>query len=194
MAIAGAVCCYKMADYGGGKHIWDPVFKNPNNLTKYLRFLWMGQLLNLYGMAVVKLSICAYIFMLNFSKSFRALIWVSVVVHIGLNFVFPTIILFGECTPYTKHWDALGTQPGHCWSTKPKVISGMRGFTTHTVILMLKGMNRIHGCCYEYCDRPLVHYHTTGLYLTRTTEQAYSVGGSHCVLAWSHVSPLLCTI
>jgi hypothetical protein len=118
-----------MADYGGGKHIWDPVLKDPATLNKYLRFLWLGQLLNLYGMALVKLSICAYIFMLNFTKSFRALIWASVVVHIGLNFVFPTVILFGECTPYTKHWDALDTQPGYCWSAKPKVISGMQNFT-----------------------------------------------------------------
>jgi hypothetical protein len=128
IAIAGAACCYRMADYGGGKHIYDPVFKNPANLEKYLRFLWLGQILNLYGMALVKLSICAYIFMLNFSKSFRALIWVSVVIHIGLNFIFPTIILFGECTPYTKHWDVTGTQPGHCWSTKPKVISGKKKY------------------------------------------------------------------
>jgi hypothetical protein len=125
LAIAGAICCYIMAKYGGGRHIWDPVLQNPANLEKYMRYLWTGQLLNLYGMALVKLSICAYIFMLNFSKSFRILIWVSVVVHVGLNFIFPTIILFGECTPYTKHWDITGTQPGSCWSTKPKVISGM---------------------------------------------------------------------
>jgi hypothetical protein len=114
-----------MAEVGGGRHIYDPIFKEPGNLEKYMRYLWLGQLLNLYGMALVKLSICAYIFMLNFSKSFRALIWVSVVVHISLNFIFPSVILFGECTPYTKHWDVTGTQPGSCWSTKPKVISGM---------------------------------------------------------------------
>ncbi|KAH7396828.1 hypothetical protein DE146DRAFT_720315 [Phaeosphaeria sp. MPI-PUGE-AT-0046c] len=131
LAIAGACCCYKMAEYGGGRHIWDPIFKNPANLENYMRYLWIGQLLNLYGMALVKLSICAYIFMLNFSKSFRILIWTSVVVHIGLNFVFPTVILFGECTPYTKHWDILGTQPGSCWSTKPKVISGYMGAATN---------------------------------------------------------------
>jgi hypothetical protein len=118
-----------MAEVGGGRHIYDPIFKEPRNLEKYMRYLWFGQLLNLYGMALVKLSICTYIFMLNFSKSFRALIWVSVVVHISLNFIFPSIILFGECTPYTKHWDIAGTQPGHCWSTKPKVISGMMKHT-----------------------------------------------------------------
>ncbi|KAF2830826.1 hypothetical protein CC86DRAFT_283628 [Ophiobolus disseminans] len=129
LAIAGAVFCYMMAEVGGGKHIWDPVFADPANLEKYLRYLWLGQLLNLYGMALVKLSICAYIFMLNFSKKFRILIWVSVVVHIGLNFVFPTIILFGECTPYSKHWKT--TEPGSCWSTKPKVISGYTGAATN---------------------------------------------------------------
>jgi hypothetical protein len=114
-----------MTEVGGGKHVWDPIFKDPANLDKYLRYLWIGQLLNLYGMAMVKLSICAYILMLKFSKTFRVAIWISMVVHIGLNFVFPSIILFGECTPYTKHWDATGAQPGSCWSTKPKVISGM---------------------------------------------------------------------
>lgn len=93
-----------MAEVGGGKHIWDPMLANPANLENYLWYLWVGQLLNLYGMALVKLSICAYIFMLNFSKSFRVLIWLSVFVHIGINLIFPTIILFGECTPYTKHW------------------------------------------------------------------------------------------
>ncbi|KAH7093308.1 Alpha/Beta hydrolase protein [Paraphoma chrysanthemicola] len=131
LAIAGAIACYKMAEYGGGRHIYDPIFQNMDNLKKYMYYLWVGQLLNLYGMALVKLSICAYIFMLNFSKGFRILIWVSVVIHIGLNFVFPTIILFGECTPYSKHWDVTGQQSGSCWSTKPKVISGYAGAATN---------------------------------------------------------------
>jgi hypothetical protein len=122
LAIAGAACCYKMAEVGAGRHMWDPMLANPGNMESFLRFLWIGQLLNLYGMALVKLSICAYILMLNFSKPFRILIWVSVVVHIGMNFVFPTVVLFGECTPYSKHWNL--AQPGSCWSTKPKVISG----------------------------------------------------------------------
>lgn len=162
LAIAGACCCYKMAEYGGGKHIWDPIFKDPANLRNYMRYLWIGQLLNLYGMALVKLSICAYIFMLNFSKSFRILIWVSVVVHIGLNFVFPTVILFGECTPYSKHWDIAGTQPGSCWSTTPKVVSGMSrrvmgkssfAYNTH----------RLHGRSDQHCDGPHIYHCASSL-------------------------------
>jgi len=96
----------------------------PTNLEKYLYYLWIGQLLNLYGMALIKLSVCAYIFMLDFSKPFRIVIWTSVAFHLAINFVFPSIILFGECSPISKHWDVAGTQPGSCWSAKPRVISG----------------------------------------------------------------------
>lgn len=113
-----------MAEVGGGRHIWDP-FLTPTNLEKYLRYLWLGQLFNLYGMALIKLSVCAYIFMLDFSRGFRIMIWFSVVIHISLNFIFPSIILLGECRPISKHWDVSGTQAaGSCWSAQPKVISG----------------------------------------------------------------------
>jgi hypothetical protein len=131
LAIAGAVFCYKGAEVGLGRHVWDPILAHPGNMEKFLRYLWLGQLLNLYGMALVKLSICAYILMLNFSKPFRILIWVSIVVQVGFLFVFPTVVLFGECTPYTLHWNT--NQPGSCWSTKPKVISGYLGAATNIV-------------------------------------------------------------
>ena len=118
-------------------------------MEKYLYYLWIGQLLNLYGMALVKLSICAYIFMLKFSKGFNILIWISVVLHVGINLIFPTVILFGECTvslnvrrsrhkltrcfhlsqPYTKHWKS--AQSGSCWSAKPRIISGYSGAATN---------------------------------------------------------------
>ena len=93
-------------------------------MEKYLRWLWFGQLLNLYGMALIKLSVCAYILMLDFSKAYRIIIWLSVVIHIGINFIFPSVILLGECQPISKHWDVAGTQPGSCWGDKPRVISG----------------------------------------------------------------------
>lgn len=101
--------------------MWDPMM-TPEHLKEYLWLLWIGQLLNLYGMTLVKLSICAYIFMLNFSKGFKIVIWTSAIVHVAMNFVFPTIILFGECTPVSRHWNL--EQSGSCWSTKPKVVSG----------------------------------------------------------------------
>jgi hypothetical protein len=106
--------------------MWDP-FMTPPHLEKYLYYLWLAQLLNLYGMALVKLSVCAYIFMLDFSRTFRILIWISIVIHISINFIFPTVVLFGECTPYSKHWDVTGTKPGSCWGSEPRVISGYSG-------------------------------------------------------------------
>jgi hypothetical protein len=169
-----------MADYGGGKHIWDPMLQDMNNLRNYMRYLWLGQLLNLYGMALVKLSICAYIFMLNFSKSFRILIWVSVVVHIGLNFVFPTVILFGECTPYSKHWDVTGTQPGSCWSTTPKVVSGMR-YRTATGTGPFNTSHRLHWRCNQYCDRSHIHPRASIISPPRQTQRSHSLGSSDCV-------------
>ncbi|KAF3006815.1 hypothetical protein E8E13_010509 [Curvularia kusanoi] len=110
LAVAGAICSYKTNDVGGGRHVWDPIL-TPSNLEKYLRYLWWGQLLNLYGMALIKLSICAYILMLDFSKAYRIVIWLSVVVHIGINFVFPSVILLGECQPISKHWNT--AEPGY---------------------------------------------------------------------------------
>ncbi|KAF2134342.1 hypothetical protein P153DRAFT_307516 [Dothidotthia symphoricarpi CBS 119687] len=130
LAIIGASFCYKTAEYGAGKHVWDPIM-TPANLEKYLRYLWFGQLFNLYGMALVKLSICAYILMMDFSKSFRIVVWLSIVLHLGINFVFPSVILLGECSPISKHWDVAGKQPGSCWSAEPRVISGYSGAATN---------------------------------------------------------------
>lgn len=76
-------------------------------------------------MALIKLSVCAYIIMLDFSKTFRIIIWLSVVLHVGINFVFPTIILLGECKPISQHWAAGGTTSESCWSDTPRVISGI---------------------------------------------------------------------
>ncbi|KAH6633621.1 hypothetical protein C7974DRAFT_175493 [Boeremia exigua] len=130
LAVVGASFAYKTAEVGGGRHVWDPI-QTPANLEKYLRWLWFGQLFNLYGMALIKLSICAYILMLDFSRSYRVIIWVSIVLHIGINFVFPSVILLGECQPISKHWDISGTQPGSCWGDKPRVISGYSGAATN---------------------------------------------------------------
>ncbi|KAF1940274.1 hypothetical protein EJ02DRAFT_350338 [Clathrospora elynae] len=139
LAIAGAACCYKMAEVGGGRHVWDPIM-TPAHLKEYLYYLWVGQILNLYGMALIKLSVCAFIFKLDFSKTFQIVIWVSIVLHLSINFVFPTVILFGECTPISKHWDVAGTQPGSCWSARPRVISGYSGAATNILTDLLYTM------------------------------------------------------
>ena len=118
--IGGGIFTILTAVNGQGKHVWDP-FITPKKVSDYMRYLWWGQLLNIYAMAAVKGSICAYLFMLNFSKTFRIMVWVSVAIHITTNFIFPSVILFGECKPIAKHWNSM--LPGRCWVDKPRVVS-----------------------------------------------------------------------
>jgi len=82
-------------------------------------------------MAFVKGSVCAYLFMLDFSKKFRMMVWVSLAFHIATNFVFPSVILFGECRPISKHWHP--EQPGRCWGPKPRTTSGYLGAASNIV-------------------------------------------------------------
>lgn len=87
-------------------------------------YLWFGQFFNLTAMALLKISICAFLLQLGFSKTYRVLIWVTVVVHVALNVIYPYVILLGECELVAKHWDP--TLKGRCWSPKPRVISGRK--------------------------------------------------------------------
>ncbi|KAF2473382.1 uncharacterized protein BDR25DRAFT_282887 [Lindgomyces ingoldianus] len=122
--IPAVIFSYLTASEGQGRHVWDP-FLNQTRLRDYLHHLWWAQLLNIYAMAAVKGSICAYLMLLDFSKMFRIMIWVSVVIHISTNFIFPSVILFGECNPISKHWNP--QEPGRCWGDKPRVVSGYVG-------------------------------------------------------------------
>ncbi|KAF3031907.1 hypothetical protein E8E12_002200 [Didymella heteroderae] len=129
-ALVGATFGYLSAWVGAGKHAWDPSVTE-DDLTKYLVYLWFGQFFNLTAMAALKLSISAFMLKLNFSKAFRGLIWLTVVALIGLNVVFPYVILFGECRPIAKRW--IPKLPGYCWSPKPRTISGYLGAASNIV-------------------------------------------------------------
>ena len=64
---------------GAGRLLRDP-FWQPSAVGKMVyvnRLTFASQLLNVYGMWVVKVSICAYLLALNFSKGYRWVIWVS---------------------------------------------------------------------------------------------------------------------
>lgn len=121
--MVGASFGQRSAWVGAGKHVWDPSVTK-EDLENYLRFLWFGQYFNLTSMAALKFSICAFMLQLDFSKTFRTLIWISVVAHAGFNVIYPYVIMFGECDPIAKHWDP--KLPGYCWSAKPRVISGKK--------------------------------------------------------------------
>ncbi|KAF1362268.1 hypothetical protein EJ07DRAFT_107596 [Lizonia empirigonia] len=123
-ALVGTTFGYMSAWVGAGKHAWDPSVTE-DDLKKYLEYLWFGQYFNLTAMTALKFSICAFMLQLDFSKTYRLLIWLTVAVHAGLNMVFPYIILFGECDPIARHWDL--KLSGHCWDARPRMISAMWG-------------------------------------------------------------------
>jgi hypothetical protein len=64
---------------GAGRLLRDP-FWQPNAVEKMVfqnHLTFIAQLLNVYAMWVVKMSICAYLLALNFSREYRWVVWVS---------------------------------------------------------------------------------------------------------------------
>jgi hypothetical protein len=64
---------------GAGRLMSDP-FWQPDTVEKMVyqnHLVFASQLLNVYAMWIVKLSICTYLLVLNFSREYRWVIWVS---------------------------------------------------------------------------------------------------------------------
>ncbi|KAF2826691.1 hypothetical protein CC86DRAFT_291449, partial [Ophiobolus disseminans] len=75
-------------------------------------------LLNVYGMWIVKLSICAYLLALNFSKTYR---WVGTIVFATIfNFLLPATQHFGLCRPLASRWDTR-IKDKHCWTQTVRI-------------------------------------------------------------------------
>ena len=64
-------------------------------------------------MFLVKASICAYLMALDFGRSYRILIWTSVVIVVLCNFIMMLILHFAYCRPYYSRWDFTVKQ--ECW-------------------------------------------------------------------------------
>jgi hypothetical protein len=182
--VIGAVFAYKTSDVGGGRHVWDPI-QTPEHLQKYLKWLWFGQMFNLYGMALIKLSICAYILKLDFSKSYRIAIWLSLVLHVGINIIFASVILLGECQPISKHWNL--NESGTCWGDKPKVINGKRIELLPCPDNMTNQSSRLLRRSNQHSHRPYLHRRTPSLYLASPTTQTHPLGRARRIPPRSHV-------
>lgn len=101
------------ANGGQGRLMADPWWLIPGNTEYELHMIFITQCLNVYGMFLVKASICAYLMALNFGPSYRILIWVSVVIVVLINFVMMVILHFAFCRPYYSRWDFSVKQ--ECW-------------------------------------------------------------------------------
>jgi hypothetical protein len=127
---------------GAGRLLSDP-FWQPDAVEKMVYqncLVFASQLLNVYAMWVVKLSICTYLLALNFSRGYRRVIWVSklsphlinssanittldqsTIVFVTIfNFLLPVIQHFGLCRPLASRWDTRITDK-ECWSQTVRI-------------------------------------------------------------------------
>ncbi|KAF2027633.1 hypothetical protein EK21DRAFT_102349 [Setomelanomma holmii] len=106
------------ANGGQGRLMADPWWLVSGRTSNELHVIFISQCLNVYAMFLVKASICAYLMALNFGKSYRIIIWISVVVVVLCNFVMMMILHFAYCRPYYSRWDF--SVKGKCW---PEAVS-----------------------------------------------------------------------
>jgi len=63
-------------------------------------------------MFLVKASICAYLMALDFGRSYRFVIWTSIVIVVPCNFIMMLILHFAFCRPYVSA-EKDGIRTGH---------------------------------------------------------------------------------
>ncbi|KAH7067877.1 hypothetical protein FB567DRAFT_541392 [Paraphoma chrysanthemicola] len=116
--IVTIVCGFNGAGRLLRDHFWKP---NAQDMMIYQNHLtFASQLLNIYGMWIVKLSICAYLLALNFTRSYRRVIWGTIVFVTIFNFLLPATQHFGLCRPLASRWDTQITNK-QCWSQMVRI-------------------------------------------------------------------------
>ncbi|KAF1936567.1 hypothetical protein EJ02DRAFT_506444 [Clathrospora elynae] len=113
-------------DNGLGRHILDPSVLP--NILKYSYYLWMTQIINIIAVACLKWSICAWLLVLNFSKLYQGIIWLSILMVTAFNFLAPVFTLFG-CIPLEKNWNHGYTGKGKCWAVGTLELSYTQGIS-----------------------------------------------------------------
>jgi uncharacterized membrane protein len=82
---------------------------------------------NIIAVAVLKWSICAWLLVLNFSKLYQAVVWLSILMVTALGFLAPVLTLFG-CSPLKANWD-YSYQPRKCWAKGTLDLSYSQGIS-----------------------------------------------------------------
>ena len=94
----------KSTIHGQGRHIWDPSISKPYDILQYSYYLYIGQIINLIAMAILKLSICTYLLALPFGLTYKIVIYVSIAMVAVFNFTLPMLGLF--CAkPFEANWN-----------------------------------------------------------------------------------------
>lgn len=103
-----------MAGFAGTGRLQRDPFLTITRRLQLQKYLFIGQILNIYAMFLIKLSICAYLLALNFSKLYRRLMWGTLVFVVVFNFVLPSVSIWGLCRPLAARWDPRITDKV-CW-------------------------------------------------------------------------------
>jgi hypothetical protein len=91
---------------------------------------------NLYAMLFAKLSICCYVLALNFSKTYRITIWISLVIIVLFLGLVPGIAHWSQCQPLKFRWDS--RVKGHCYGgNELKYVMGYLQTITNVLTDML---------------------------------------------------------
>ncbi|KAL6708788.1 hypothetical protein ACN47E_002484 [Coniothyrium glycines] len=109
---------------GLGRHIYDPSVLP--NILRYSYILWIAQIINIIAVSFLKWSICAWLLVLNFSKTYQIIIWLSIAMVTALNFLAPVLTLFG-CIPLEKNWNVMYQGSFKCWAVGGLKLSYTQG-------------------------------------------------------------------
>ncbi|KAF1931902.1 uncharacterized protein M421DRAFT_55219 [Didymella exigua CBS 183.55] len=109
---------------GLGRHIMDPSVLP--NMRQYSYVLWIDQILNVIAVAFLKWSICAWLMILNFSKTYQVIVWLSILMVTALNFLAPVLTFLG-CVPLEKNWNFAYQGSFKCWAVGGLKLSYTQG-------------------------------------------------------------------
>jgi len=82
----------------------NPSTSKPNNILTYSYHIWIGQIINILAVALLKYSICAYLFALKFSQIYLTVIWASITMITVFNLVLSITGCFCT-TPFEANWN-----------------------------------------------------------------------------------------
>ncbi|KAF1952475.1 hypothetical protein CC80DRAFT_538163 [Byssothecium circinans] len=125
MAIVNVAIRFILVDTALGRHINDPSI-GPANLLRYSYYLWINQIINIIAVAVLKLSICTYLLVLDFSKTYRIVVWISIVLIVAFNLFAQVFTLFG-CAPLDANWNIAKKAKAKCWAKGSLPLSYTQG-------------------------------------------------------------------
>lgn len=70
----------------------------------------------MYAMFFAKLSICAYLLALNFSRTYSRIVLASIVLICVCNFILPMLSHWAACRPVSARWDrSIEPADKKCW-------------------------------------------------------------------------------